>query len=203
MKSKNLILFILVVVGILLVITFFRIKSKDTSSGSTSDNNSTASNVMNKNQNGARNAYSLALDSARQYSTDSYLVDINTTGVDSNGLSKTWYVYFYSPSKDKNFKVYVVEGKVDRTEEKSASKKEQLSDKWVDSVVIAKEAVETCDEQGKMNPPDYFISLNPGKDDEPDFWSYNCLVGENKTLKVYFNASTGEFMDTGRAGIGW
>lgn len=151
----------------------------------------------------AKQGYEAALPESKKFSSDSYLVDLDTTGVEKDGKSKTWYVLFYSPSKNTNYKVNIVEGKVDRTEEDDKKKKDKIADGWVDSTNVAGIAIPKCKEAGEIAEPDYFINLDPGKDGGNPVWNFNCLVGENKTFKVYVDAITGEFTKTGKAGIGW
>lgn len=105
--------------------------------------------------------------------------------------------------KNTNFKVNIVEGKVDKVEESDKKKQDKIAGGWIDSSNVAKIAVPKCKEAGEVAKPDYFINLNPGKNGESSLWNFNCLVGENKTFKVYVDALTGEYTKTGKAGIGW
>jgi len=151
----------------------------------------------------AKSVYPIVVSEAKKFSGDSFLVDLNTTGVQKDGKSKTWYALFYSPSKKTNFKINLVEGKVDKTEEGDKKKTEPISEGWIDSINVAKIAIPKCEETGMVAEPDYFISLDPGKNGKNATWRMNCLVGENKTLTVDVDAVTGEFIKTGKAGIGW
>ena len=151
----------------------------------------------------AKQGYGIALPETRKFSSDSYLAGLDTTGVRQDGKSNTWYVLFYSPAKNTNLKVNVVGGKVERTEEKDEKKKDRIVDGWVDSTDVARVATPMCKEAGETTEANYFVNLDPGKGGGSPVWNFNCLVGENKTFKVYVNALTGEFTRTGKAGIGW
>lgn len=201
MKNKK--IFIGVTVLVIIVISVFCFKGRLGTTG-TEENQETGGLVTSDTKTAAaKSAYNAALKEAKKFSSDSYLVDMDTTGVQSDGKSETWYIYFYSPSKNTNLKVFIVGGKVDRTEEKDVKKRDQITGEWVDSTIVAKIAVPKCNEEGQYNNPDYFINLDAGKNNEAPMWNMNCLVGENKTFKVYINAETGEFIKTGKAGIGW
>lgn len=56
---------------------------------------------------------------------------------------------------------------------------------------------------GTVTETDFFFDLKAGTNGKPSQWSVQCKVGENKTLIVDVNASTGEFLKTRKAGIGW
>lgn len=151
----------------------------------------------------AKQGYEMAIAEAKKFSSDSFLTDLDTTGVKEDGTSNTWYVLFFSPMKNTNYKVNVVGGKVERAEEGDKKKKDRIVDGWTDSTNVVKVAIPKCKEVGEVAEPNYFINLNPGKNGENPVWNFNCLVGENKTFKVYIDGLTGEFTKTGKAGIGW
>jgi major membrane immunogen (membrane-anchored lipoprotein) len=152
-----------------------------------------------KNQTTAKEAYKIALPEAKKFSSDSYLVGLNTTSVQENGQSRTWYALFYSAAKATNYKVNVVEGKITDTSDTNKKKQDQIPENWIDSDRVAQIAIPKC---GETTEKDYFIDLDTNKDKAP-IWSFNCKIGENKTLYVDLKALTGEYLETRKAGIGW
>jgi hypothetical protein len=128
------------------------------------------------------------------------LVDLNTSGVQKDGRSKTWYIFFYSPSQKTNLKVNVVEGKIEKTEDKNKNKTVQIAANWIDSNQAASIALPKC---GQVSEEDYFIDLDVDKDGKTLVWNFKCKVGEYKTLTIDINAQTGEYIKTRKAGIGW
>lgn len=151
----------------------------------------------------AAEAHQKALPEGEQWAADSFLVDVYTSGIQADGKSNTWYVTFYSPARQTGFMVTIRAGKVDQAEEKKTNEQSQIEGDWVDSPQAARVAVPKCEQAGQLAEPKYFISLNAGRNGQPAYWRFNCLVGEDKTLVVYVDALTGEFQKTGKAGIGW
>jgi hypothetical protein len=148
----------------------------------------------------AKAAYQTALAEAKKFARDSFLVDLDTTGVQKDGKSRTWYILFYSPSKNTNFKVNVVEGKIDRTVAADKKKVAEIAGNWIDSDQAAGIALPKC---GKVSEEDYFINLRVDKNGKAPVWNFNCKVGIYKTLIIDVNARTGEYIKTRKAGIGW
>jgi hypothetical protein len=141
----------------------------------------------------AKNAYNIALPEAKKFSSDSFLVNLSTVNVQSNGESKTWFVTFYSPAKGTNFKVSVTEGKITATDDANKKKTQAVSDNWIDSNEVAKIAIPKC---GEVTENNFFFDLDTK-------WTVNCKVGENKTLYIDIDPKTGEYQRTRKAGIGW
>jgi hypothetical protein len=54
----------------------------------------TPASSSGKTQMTAREAYKIALPEAKKFSSDSYLVSLNTTSTQGDGRSRTWYVLF-------------------------------------------------------------------------------------------------------------
>ena len=169
-------------------------KQTETGGGS-----STSSGSGGKGQITAKEAYKISLPEAKKFSSDSYLVGLNTTSIQENGQSRTWYALFYSAAKATNYKVNVVEGKITGTSDTNKKKQNQIPENWIDSDQVAKIAIPKC---GEMTEKDFFIDLDTNRDKIP-IWSFNCKVGENKTLYIDLNALTGEYLQTRKAGIGW
>lgn len=158
---------------------------------------------MTKNTLSAKKAYSVALPAAKKFSSDSVLVDLDTTGVQADGKSRTWYALFYSASKETNFKINIVEGNIDKTEEGDKKKTDPIADGWIDSTHVPAVALPKFKEIGEVPEPDYFIALKSGKNNKSAIWSMNCRVGEYRTLTVDVDAVTGKFIKTRKSGIGW
>jgi len=158
---------------------------------------------IDKNTLSAKKAYSIALPAAINFSSDSVLVDLNTTGVQADGKSRTWYALFYSASKKTNYKINIVEGNIDRTEEGDKKKTDPIADGWIDSTDVPAVALPKFNEMGEVLEPDYFIALKSGKNNRSAIWSMNCRVGEYRTLTVDVDAVTGKFIKTRKSGIGW
>ena len=148
----------------------------------------------------AKQDYSIALSEAKRFSADSYLVDLNAVRVQNNGQSRTWYVMFRCPAKNTDYKVNIVEGRVDKTDDSYKKKTDPISGDWIDSDQVAKIAIPKC---GAVTETDFFFDLDPGINGKPTLWNVDCKVGENKTLIIDVNALTGEFIKTRKAGIGW
>jgi hypothetical protein len=148
----------------------------------------------------ANEAYKLAVLEAKKFSSDSYLVNISTVGVEDNGRSRTWYILFYSPNKNTNYKVNVVEGQITGTSDTNKKKQNQVADNWIDTDRIAKVAIPQC---GQVIESEYFFDLDAENKDKISTWSVQCTVGENKTLSIDVNALSGEYIRTRKAGIGW
>jgi hypothetical protein len=157
---------------------------------------------IDQNKLSAKKAYSVALPVAKRFSSDSVLVDLNTTGVQADGKSRSWYALFYSASRKTNFKINIVAGYM-RTEEGDKKKTDPIADGWIDSTDVAPVALPKFKEMGELSEPDYFIALKSGKNNKHAIWSMNCRVGENRTLTVDIDAVTGEFIKTRKSGIGW
>jgi cytoskeletal protein RodZ len=148
----------------------------------------------------AKPAYRTALAEAKRFARDSFLVDLDTTGVQKDGKSRTWYVLFYSPSRNTNLKVNVVGGRVQKTEALDKKKTVEIAGDWIDSDQAASIAQPKC---GQVSEEDYFINLRVGKDGKTLTWNFHCNVGKHKTLIIDVNARTGEYIKTRKAGIGW
>ena len=148
----------------------------------------------------AKPAYQVALSEAKKFSPDCYLVNLNTSGVQKDGRSKTWYIFFYSPSRNTNLKVNVVEGKVEKTDDKNKNIIVEIAGDWIDSDQAANIALPQC---GQIYEEDYFIDLDVDKDGKTPVWDFKCSVGKNKSLTIVINAQTGEYIKTRKSGIGW
>jgi hypothetical protein len=148
----------------------------------------------------AKTAYQKTLSEAKKFSPDSYLVNLNTTGVQKDGKSNTWYIFFCSPSRNMNFKVNVVDGKVEKTSDTKKNKTVEIAGNWIDSDQAAEIAVSKCD---AVYEDDYFIDLDIDKDGKTPIWNFKFKVGEDKTLTIVINAQTGEYIKTRKSGIGW
>lgn len=148
----------------------------------------------------AKQAYSIALPEAKKFSPDSYLVDINTSRVQKDGRSHSWFIRFSSATKNSGFKVNVINGKVDQTDDSYKKDDRVVPDGWLDSDQVAKIAIPKC---GAVVETDYFFGLDKHLKNRPAEWSVQCTVGENKTLIIDVDAVTGNYLKTRKAGIGW
>lgn len=86
-----------------------------------------------KNTVTAKKAYGVALPEAKKFSSDSYLVNLTASSAEKDGKFRTWYILFYSPSKNTNFKVNVIEGKITGTSDTNKKKQNQVNDDWIDT----------------------------------------------------------------------
>lgn len=198
MKSSKLVLIVLVIivaVGGLLLLT----KNKGGSTTTvTTDQTTTTQTESNSKTYTAKQGYTIALPEAKKFASDVYLVNLSTSGTQSNGESNSWFADFYSPSKGAGFRVGVVDGKINNPREEKKNNTDQIADGWIDSTQAAKVGIPKC---GTVIDTDYFFDLDVSKDKTE--WSINCLVGEDKTLKILIDAYSGEFLRTSQAGIGW
>lgn len=137
---------------------------------------------------------------AKKFAHDSFLVDIDTSGIQKDGKSTTWYVLLYSPSRNTNLKVNIVDGIIQKTESSNKKKTVEIEGDWIDSDRVAATARPKC---GQVLEEDYFLSLRVDRDGKTLIWNFNCRVGENKTLIIDVNARTGKYIKTRKAGIGW
>lgn len=169
-------------------------KKQESTGGGKTSTTSSGKNIMT-----ARKAYQIALPEAKKFSSDSYLVNLSTVGVDKSGYSRTWFALFYSANKATNYKVNVVEGQITGTSDTNRKKQNQIADNWLDSDKVAQTAIPKCEQVTK---DEYFFDLDADSD-KASVWTVQCTVGENKTLSIDLNALTGEYLKTRKAGIGW
>lgn len=139
----------------------------------------------------AKSAYQIALVDAKKFSPDIFLVDLNTIAVQENGFSRTWYFSFYSPLKNTNYRINMVDGKISRTFEKDDGKKNPLIENWVDTDTIATTAIPKC---STTIESEYYFSLSNNNGNS--IWSVKC-VGENNVVQYLdFNAESGVYQTT-------
>jgi len=190
MKNNQLIIGIILAV-VLFIAGFFFVSKKPSTTG----NESITNNIFSSGKT-AKAAYQTALIEAKKRKNDSYLVDINAH-VDSKGESENWYAEFYSPSSKEQFRIIMKNGRVTQVQTKKTLKTNPVGDNWIDNGQIMGAALKEC---GQVTENKYFISLNKINKLR---WGVNCKVGENKTLYVDIDATTGKFIKTRKAGIGW
>jgi hypothetical protein len=195
-RAAAIVVLILILAGIGLI--FLKDKQTGNSTALAAETDSAAN--PNQLTGTARPAYRTALAEAKRFARDSFLVDLDTSGVQKDGKSRTWYVLFYSPSRNTNLKVNVVGGRVQKTEPSNRKKTVEIAGDWIDSDQAAGIARPKC---GQVSEEDYFINLRVDKDGKTLTWNFNCRVGEHKTLIIDVNARTGEYIKTRKAGIGW
>jgi hypothetical protein len=142
MKNVFIIIGIIVVIGV--SIFFLLINNETDTSTSTTTNEKSLLNIDSK-MTTAKQAYSIALSEAKKFSSDSYLVDFNTVGIQNDGTSQSWFITFYSPSKQTNYKVNIIEGKVEQASEKNLKKTVEITGDWINSNQLAQIAIPKCD----------------------------------------------------------
>ena len=139
----------------------------------------------------AKNAYQIALVDAKKFSPDIFLVDLNTIAVQENGFSRTWYFSFYSPLKNTNYRINMVDGKITQTFEKNEDKKTPVVENWVDTDTIAATAIPKC---GTTIESEYFFNLN--NRDGNSTWSVKCVGEDNVTQYIDLSAESGAYQTT-------
>jgi len=193
--KKSYLVFGIVLVAFVAGGLFFLSKNKPatTDTGGTNSQQSQDSTIFGNKMSTARKAYEVALAEAKKFSSDCFLANLSTVNVQPDGTSRTWFIIFYSPAKGTNYKVNVVEGKVELTDDSNKKKTTPVPENWIDSDEVAKIAIPKC---GEVIENEFFFDLDTK-------WTVKCLVGENKTLYVDLNPQTGDFIKTRKAGIGW
>ena len=196
MKNTKLVVIVLVIIvaiGGFLVLT----KNKGGSPTTVGTDKTTTTSSGSKTFT-AKQAYPIAFAEAKKFASDVYLVNLSTSGTQSNGESNSWFATFYSPSKDVGYRVGVVDGKINNPREEKKNNTDKVTDGWIDSTQAAKVGIPKC---GTVIDTDYFFDLDVSK--AKTEWSISCLVGEDKTLKILIDAYSGDFLRTSQAGIGW
>lgn len=151
----------------------------------------------------AKQAYFIALSGAKKLASDNYLVRLNNNKVQKNGRSTTWFITFYSPSKNTNYRLTIFKGKVDKIDDKNRNETAPLSDEWIDSDQVARVAIPKCD---KTTTNNFYFGLEPSESSPKKGiikWTVECNMGDYKSLFIDVNAESGEFIKTRKAGIGW
>jgi len=166
----------------------------------TGDGASTSSSGGGENQITAKEAYKIALSEAKKYSSDCQLINVNTSRAQNNGKSRSWFILFSCPAKNKGYKVNIINGKVDQVNDSYKLDEKTISDNWINSDEVAKIAIPKC---GTTTESDYYFQVDKSSMSKPAEWHVDCAVGENKTLIVKLDAATGNYLETSKAGIGW
>ena len=134
----------------------------------------------------AKDAYTVAEDYAKKWSDDAVLINITNFRGSSvpDGTAVRWKVKFYSPAKDKDYSVHVVDGKFFQDLEEAHTSLDQIVNNWINSdtaVTTAKKYFDSaCD--------NYWLGISGNKR------AVKCDMSGGKDKTVYIDAQSGEFV---------
>lgn len=139
----------------------------------------------------ARKAYEIAQTKKEKLPNDASFSFLSSMPklASSDGLSKGWNVYFWSPSKKQSYLIKVYANKVEEPKESSDNHKEALTTDWVDSFEVAQAAKEKCagsDDTGFV----YYVYQN---DEGQSRWSVVCKP-DDKVVTLRIDGQTGQLI---------
>ncbi len=166
-------------------------KKKDTAQKTADKIVEEANNEIRKSQNSkdvyikAKTAYKVAQAKANEWSNDAKLIEItNFRGTKKqDGTSETWKIKFYSPSKDKDYSIYITDGKFHRDDNGRHTSLNEIPENWVDSDIVMKQAMQYLNEEECTN---YWIGISG------DTWQVKCDKANGPAKWIKIDATTGE-----------
>ncbi len=134
----------------------------------------------------AQKAYEISKSYAKKWANDATFIEITNYAETSktDGTSDSWKVKYYSPSKNKSYSIYVIDGKFKRDDEGGPTSLTAITDTWLDSDKVMKNAIESFKD---VECESYWMGLSS------DGWTIKCnkpKTIENKWVSI--NATTGE-----------
>jgi len=137
----------------------------------------------------AREAFSIAQKTAKDWASDAVLVDIsNFRGTSlSNGRSVRWKLEFNSTGMEKEFEVHISRGKILQTMEEKYKKRDYISGEWIDTP----KAIEIAQGYFADKPiKNYWFGIS--SKDGITTWYVMCKYDEGVPHWVNINALTGD-----------
>jgi len=139
----------------------------------------------------AREAFAIAKDEAKDWSSDVVFVDLsNFRGTSAvNGQSARWDFVFNSKKMDKKLEVRINRSKVLQAVDGIYVEKDAITDGWIDSPEVMDIALEYCEDKPIDN---YWLGMAVMRGVLT--WSVNCEYEESGNSWIEVNALTGGYI---------
>lgn len=139
----------------------------------------------------AKAAYELALNEAKKYASDGYLVDMYSVASSykktyADGTSESWFFIFHSATKPQ-YRVRMDGDKASTVSDIRGTKTVEIPSGWLDSDQAAQIGASKCTGAPENS---YFYSINTKVDNKSFSWAASCELG-GKRQNIYLDAFSG------------